>query len=169
VIDEQARSLAIREQSRGEVELSGSAVRLRLTGSRGLVTCMLWNSAFEAQKRNQWNELELTVWALTRLQPHFIAPWLFQSWNLAYNVSVEADRPRDKYFYIARGIELFGSRRASKCQPTRPSLEYWFLHPTQNRSFGRNQLSAFGISTEHDPAPRSRSGSILDSGCDLWR
>ena len=69
VINKQAADLAIREQSRGEVELLGSAVRLGLTGSRGLVTCMLWNSAFEAQKKNQWNELELTVRALTRLPP----------------------------------------------------------------------------------------------------
>lgn len=106
VIDVQAEKLAIREQSRGEVELLGSVVRLGLTGSRGLVTCVLWHSAFEAQKKNQWNELEVIVRALTRLQPHFITPWLFQSWNLAYNVSVEADRPRDKYFYIARGVEL---------------------------------------------------------------
>src|SRR5262245_5197367 len=62
--------------------------------------------AIDKQKKNQWNEMEVLVRSLTKLQPHFITPWLFQSWNLAYNVSVESDRVRDKYFYITRGIEL---------------------------------------------------------------
>src|SRR5262249_5168321 len=34
------------------------------------------------------------------------SPWLFQGWNLAFNVAVECDRPRDKYYYITRGIGL---------------------------------------------------------------
>lgn len=158
VIDEQARSLAIREQSRGEVELLGSAVRLGLTGSRGLVTCMLWNSAFEAQKRNQWNELELTVRALTRLQPHFIAPWLFQSWNLAYNVSVEADRPRDKYFYIARGIELLarGERQNANQPDLRWSIGFYTQHKIGRSDETNYQRSVFQLSMipphERDPA-----------------
>ena len=87
-------------------DLSGAVVRLGLTGSRGLATCVLWTNAIDKQKKNQWNELEVLVRSLTKLQPHFITPWLFQSWNLAYNVSVESDRVSDKYFYITRGIDL---------------------------------------------------------------
>src|ERR1700704_6437699 len=100
VVEKLANRLAIREESRGEVDLSGSVVRLTLTGSRGLATCVLWNNAIDKQKKNQWNELELVVRSLTKLQPHFITPWLFQSWNLAYNVSVESDRVADKFFYV---------------------------------------------------------------------
>jgi hypothetical protein len=106
VVDAQASELAIREQSHGEVELTGAVVRLGLTGSRGFVTCALWWLAMEKQKKNQWNELEVVIGSLTKLQPHFIKPWLFQSWNLAYNVSVEADRVSDRYFFITRGINL---------------------------------------------------------------
>ena len=94
-VDAQAEQLAIREQNRGEVRLVDSALRLTLFGSRGLVTCALWIGAIEKQKKNQWNELEMYVRTLTKLQPHFITPWKFQSWNLAYNVSVESDRPSD--------------------------------------------------------------------------
>ena len=73
----------------------------------------LWIYSMDAFKKNQWNELEFYTHALTKLQPHFVTPWLFQSWNLAYNVSVESDRPFDKYFYIARGVQLLaeGERR----------------------------------------------------------
>lgn len=106
VVLPRADSLGLRENSQGEVELTGSALRLTLTGSRGLVVCYLWWKAEEEQKKNEWNQLELTIRALTKFQPHFIRPWLFQSWNLAYNVSVESDRIRDKYFYISRGISL---------------------------------------------------------------
>src|SRR5688500_9013400 len=101
VAEARARAPGRREGTRGEARLGDSAVRISLFGSRGLVTCVLWMGAIEKQKKNQWNELELYVRHLTKLQPHFIIPWQFQSWNLAYNVSVESDRPRDKLFYIA--------------------------------------------------------------------
>ena len=66
----------------------------------------LWSWALDAQKKSRWNELELYVHWLTRLQPHFISPWPFQSWNMAYNVSVGNDQDKDKYFYISRGTQM---------------------------------------------------------------
>jgi hypothetical protein len=107
-IDPQAFDLAIREQHRGEVELVGAVIRQSLIGSRGFVTCYLWVTMQNQQKRNQWNELEISARALAKLQPHYVQPWLFQSWNLSYNVSVEADRVSDRYFFITRGIQLLG-------------------------------------------------------------
>src|SRR5271166_2388650 len=104
VVEAKATELGMLEENRGNVKLAGAAVRLSLTGSRGLAICILWNVAMDLQKKNKWSELELVTLSLSQLQPHFISPWMFQSWNLAYNVSVEADRVRDKYFYIVRGI-----------------------------------------------------------------
>jgi hypothetical protein len=113
VINPQAIRLQLKETSRGEVELTSSAVRLLLTGSRGLAVTMLWYNAMEKQKRNEWHDLELLVKSITKLQPYFITPWLYQSWNLSFNVAVECDRPRDKYYYIGSGLELLaeGERR----------------------------------------------------------
>src|SRR4051812_20427608 len=81
VVEAQARPLGVLESSRGDVELSGKFLRLSLTGMRGLVTSALWMTALEQQKKNQWNSLEGTVRTLTKLQPHFVTPWIFQSWN----------------------------------------------------------------------------------------
>src|ERR1700676_789513 len=92
-----AEELGLREKNQGEVELTGAALRLSLTGSRGLVVCVLWIMAQDKQTHHEWNELELIIRTLTKLQPHFITPWLFQTWDLAYNVSVEADRIKDEY------------------------------------------------------------------------
>ena len=157
-IDRQARDLAIREENRGEVDLTGAVVRLGLTGSRGLATCFLWNSAMEKQKKNQWNELEVLVRSLTKLQPHFITPWLFQSWNLAYNVSVESDRIRDKYFYISRGIELLGQgERQNRDHPDlRWSIGHYTMHKVMQSDETNYLRSLFQLSVippnERDPA-----------------
>jgi hypothetical protein len=130
VVSKQAEQLALREQSRGDVDLIGSIVRLSTIGSRGAATCWVWNQALDAQKKNQWNLLELHVRTMTKLQPHFITPWIFQSWNLAYNVSVESDRVNDKYFYITRGLELLseGERRNHDNPEMRWSVGFFLQH-----------------------------------------
>jgi hypothetical protein len=117
-MEAQAAGLELRELDRGEVELTGAALRLSLSGLRGIAVCFLWKTATDKQARQEWNEVELLVRSLTKLQPHFITPWLFQSWNLAYNVSVESDRIKDKYFWITRGIELLAEgERQNKNHP----------------------------------------------------
>src|SRR5262249_55218991 len=113
VIEERAQDLQRRERDRGEDELTSSAVRLILTGSRGVAVTLLWYQVDQRFHKHKWNEVELLVNSITELQPYFITPWLFQSWNLAFNVSVECDRPRDKYYYVSRGLQLLaeGERR----------------------------------------------------------
>ena len=114
----QSYALDLRELEQGDPEIAGEAARLMLTGSRGFAVAYLWHSAIEAQKRNDFHKMEKRIQAVTSLQPHFITPWLFQSWNIAYNVSVEMQGSGDMYFYIARGIELLGRGRAAQ-QPYR--------------------------------------------------
>src|SRR5262245_41530263 len=108
VVKPQAYRLQLREEAKGDVELTSSAVRLLLIGSRGVAVTMLWYNAMDKQKRNEWHEMELIVKSITKLQPYFITPWLYQSWNISFNVAVECDKPRDKYYYISRGLELLG-------------------------------------------------------------
>jgi hypothetical protein len=118
VVEAQANELSLREENLGAVELTGSAIRLSLTGSRGLAVAILWMNAMEKQKKNQWDELEMLVSSVTKLQPHFMTPWLFQSWNLSYNVAVKCDAISDQYFYIARGMELLADgERQNHNQP----------------------------------------------------
>lgn len=106
ILEPWGNGLDLREQALGEAELTGTVVNLTLTGSRGVALWMLWDSAQDMQKRGQWSELNLTVKAITKLQPHYTGPWQFHSWNLAYNVPAELVRVEDKYYYITRGMEL---------------------------------------------------------------
>src|SRR5258708_19797774 len=66
-----ATRLDLREENLGEVELTGSAIRLSLTGSRGLAVCALWVSADAKQKKNHCTELPFLLPSITTLQPHF--------------------------------------------------------------------------------------------------
>jgi hypothetical protein len=157
-IQAKADELKIREKDRGEVELSGAAARVGVIGFQGLLTCILWRSAMEMQAKNQWNELRLQVDWLTRLQPHFITPWLFQSWNLSYNVSVESDRVADKYYYITEGINLLarGERQNANNPDLRWSIGFYTEHKICKSDETNLQRSLFQLSLipphERDPA-----------------
>lgn len=105
VIEARAEENDLRETNIGQVDLGGSAARFALTSFRGPLICALWWEATERQKRHEWNQLELLIRTLAKLQPHFKRPWEYQAWNLAFNVSVEFDRVQDKYFYIAEGTK----------------------------------------------------------------
>src|SRR5262249_40610510 len=101
-----------------------------------LAVTSLWLAALEKQKRHEWSELEVLVNSLTKLQPHYISPWLFQSWNLSFNVSVECDRSRDKYFYISRGIELLAEGERKNSPPPTPEGLQAPAHPEMRYFIG---------------------------------
>ena len=124
----QARRSELRELERGDPELAGLTARQALTGVRGFAVAGLWYAAIDKQKRNDFHEFERLVKAVTSLQPHFVTPWIFQSWNIAYNVSVEMHGLGDMYFYIARGIELLaeGERRNRRSPDMRYQIGFYY-------------------------------------------
>ncbi len=127
-IQSQAVRYELRELEQGDPEILGSVARLSLVGSRGVAVTVLWYNAIEQQKRNDFHKFEQLVKAVTTLQPHFITPWIFQSWNIAYNVSVEMQSMGDMYFYIARGIELLseGERRNKRSPDMRYQIGFYY-------------------------------------------
>ncbi len=129
-VQNQAQRLEVWESdpTEGEADISGSAARLALTGSRGVAVTVLWLSAIEKQKRNDFHEFEQRVGMVTKLQPNFITPWIFQSWNIAYNVSVEMHGSGDMYYYIVRGIQLLaeGERRNKRSPDMRYQIAFYY-------------------------------------------
>jgi hypothetical protein len=153
-----AEELAMREVTRGDVELGGSALRLVLTGSRGLVICVLSNEIVRAHERNQWNREELITRYLTKLQPHYIKIWTYYSWNLAYNVSVEEDRVKDRYYFMTRGISLIaeGERQNRNNPDLRWNIGTYFQDKIGRHDEKDKLLCLFQMSCmdplERDPA-----------------
>lgn len=95
------------EAAIGQIDTGSFVMKLFLLGGfRGIVANYLWQQADENKRDHDWDRLKTNVDMITRLQPHFLSIWTFQSWNLAYNVSVEWDAPEDKYEWIKQGIKF---------------------------------------------------------------
>jgi hypothetical protein len=168
-IEQQASSeaLELRELEQGDPEITSTAMRLGTLGSRGFVITALWRAAIEKFKRNEWHEFEFLVRTVTRLQPNFTTPWIYQSWNLSYNVSVENDRLNDMYFYITRGIELLaeGERMNRKSPDMRYQIGFYYQNKFSVSDKVRTLSSLFQLSCvppeDRKPARlRDKTGQI---------
>ena len=148
----QADTLELRELDSGDPEVAGSAARHSMLGLQGVVITVLWNQAIEKQKRGEYHDFELLVNIVTELQPNFIQPWLFQSWNISYNVSVENEKLGDMYFYIARGIELLakGDRRNTKVYRGGEDKEWKVGSPDIRYMIGFYYQNKFSVSDKVD-------------------
>ena len=155
VVKPQARKLALLEEEIGNVEVAGRALELALTGSRGLAVSYLWFNVTELQKKNRWNEMELLTRSLTKLQPHFITPWLFQSWNFAYNVYAELDRPREKLYYLSLGCQMLaeGEKRNRFNPDLRYNIGFYLQHKINQSDETNVNRSLFQLANIH-PAER---------------
>jgi hypothetical protein len=160
IVEPMATRLKVREVARGQVDLTSSVVALTLTGSRGLVVTFLWYGATKYHERHEWNKLELFIAPITKLQPHFITPWLYQGWNLAYNVSVECDRPHDKYYYVSRGLHLLAEGERRNHEQSAEPGEAGVGQPDLRHFIGVAYQGKFGISDE-----RVTMRSLLELSC----
>jgi len=77
-----------------------------LGGFRGLIANALWIRANDLQQDDKFFEAaQLASW-ITDLEPSFTQVWLFQGWNMAYNISVKFKDFPDRWRWVERGIEL---------------------------------------------------------------
>lgn len=166
-VSARADKLSLTDLSAGEADLTGSAARLVLTGSRGLAQAILWYQAEEKKKRHEWNKLDLLVNTITKLQPHSPSPWVYQSWNIAYNVSVESDRVRDKFYYIAKGIQLLA--KGVRLNKDQPDMRYMLGFYYQNKFGVADETNSFRslfqmacIDPRDRDAAKLRSGNSVD-------
>ena len=86
-----------------------------LGGFRGLISNFLWMRASDLQQDDKYFEAaQLADW-ITDLEPHFAEVWVFQAWNMAYNISVKFKENgpgdfSDRWRWVERGIELLRDR-----------------------------------------------------------
>jgi hypothetical protein len=77
-----------------------------LGGFRGLISNFLWIRANDLQTNDKYFEAaQLADW-ITKLEPTYAAVWVFQGWNMAYNISVKFKDFPDRWRWLERGIEL---------------------------------------------------------------
>ena len=88
---------------------------------RGLATDILWMRADELQAAGQYFEAQTLAEWITTLQPHFPNIWGFQAINMAYNLSVSAEEPYQRWTWIRRGMELL-RQKGIPLNPQAPKL-----------------------------------------------
>jgi hypothetical protein len=90
----------------GQVDPTSETIRLATLGMRGVAEDILWWKANKFQMKKDWTNLRATLEQISKLQPHSIAVWRYQAWNLSYNVSVAFDDYHDKYYWVIEGIKF---------------------------------------------------------------
>src|SRR5580698_9383107 len=81
-----------------------------LGGFRGLISNFLWMRANDLQINDQFFEAaQLANW-ITDLEPHFTQVWVYEGWNMAYNISVKFKDPSDRWRWVQNGIDLLRDR-----------------------------------------------------------
>jgi hypothetical protein len=75
---------------------------------RGLVVDILWMRAERLKEEGQFFDAKQLADWITKLQPRFASVWDFQSWNMAYNISVAipSTQPEERWRWVKNGYEL---------------------------------------------------------------
>jgi len=94
------------EAQLGDIDPTGQTIKLATLGLRGVAVNVLWEKANEYRKKKDWTGYSAVLTQIAKLEPHFIAVWRHQAWNLSYNVSVEFDDYRGRYAWVIKGIEF---------------------------------------------------------------
>jgi hypothetical protein len=89
-----------------EVPPALTFVMAGLGGFRGVAAEVLWFRANRLQDEGRFLELvQLAGW-ITMLDPHAAEAWVYNAWNLTYNVSIMMGRAEDRLRWVANGIAL---------------------------------------------------------------
>jgi len=100
-----------------------------LGGFRGLISNYLWIRSNDLQLDDKFFEAaQLADW-ITDLEPHFEQVWVFEAWNMAFNISVKFKDASDRWRWVEQGIELLRDR-ALRYNPVAPSIYQqlaWFF------------------------------------------
>ena len=152
-IKNHAEDNELRELDLGDPEIESAAFQVSLVGSRGLAITVLWRQVIQAQLRGEYQMMQFYSKLVTRLQPHFVQPWLYQAWNITYNVSVENDQLGDAYYYIASGVSLLSEGDRINTRTHRrggdsyvvgsPDIRYWLGFYMQNKFTVADKVNTF--------------------------
>lgn len=116
---------------------SESIPLLLLGGLRGIAVDFLWARAIARHEEKKYYELLTINNLIARLQPNFPAVWIFQAWNMAYNIAHEWDAAQNKWKWIHTGLN-FAKKGAVK-NPGSGDLffevGYMYLHLFDQRFF----------------------------------
>jgi len=140
------------EQSFGNVDPSSATMNLILLGLRGPAANLLWIDLDHAKDTKNWSKCLALTNSIILLQPHFQKVWVFNGWNLAYNISSEWDDVRDRYLWVKEGAKFF---RKGTGVNNRFTELFWYTGDTLGKKLGRSdEWEYFRKFFLQDPDPK---------------
>ncbi|MBI4221302.1 MAG: hypothetical protein HY607_01280 [Planctomycetes bacterium] len=116
---------------------SESIPLLLLGGLRGIAVDFLWARAIARHEEKKYYELLTINNLIAKLQPNFPAVWIFQAWNMAYNIAHEWDAARNKWKWVHMGLTF--AKKGTVKNPTSGDLFFelghMYLHLFDQRFF----------------------------------
>ena len=83
------------------------ALCLQALGSfRGMIVNALFIRAEEYKNQGRYYDAMQLASAICKFQPRFPSVWEFQSWNMAWNISITAYTPEERWNWIYNGVKL---------------------------------------------------------------
>jgi hypothetical protein len=122
-LQQQARAERLAQESLGKVDPISGTAQLVCFGFRGVAVTFLWQEVMELNKRERWFEIKPVLNSITLLQPNFHSPWLYQAWNMAWNIANAWEAVKDQYYWISEGAK-FMKEACAKNQGV-PDLEWY--------------------------------------------
>jgi hypothetical protein len=119
----------------GEIDPASETIKLATLGMRGVAANILWEKANYYKKTKDWTSLSATLEQIVKLQPNFVSVWIYQGWNLSYNISVEFDDYHDRYYWVMKGIDFLKEGTSYNTQEPRLVSE---IGETIGRKIGRS-------------------------------
>ncbi len=133
-----------RESNQGSLYLDPTeTIPMILLGSfRGVLVDFLWIRGIARFEERKFYELLAINNLIAKLQPQFPSVWIFQAWNMSYNIAHEWESPENKWKWIKAGLE-FAEKGALK-NPTSGDLffeiGYIYFHKFDSVSFKYNDF-----------------------------
>ena len=73
---------------------------------RALAVDYLWIGLQKMQENGRYFDANQRAEWICQLQPHFPSVWIFQAWNMSYNISVAMNSGPDRWRWVKNGFEL---------------------------------------------------------------
>jgi len=86
-------------------QLAIEAPRLTVGGFRGLLAMYLWQGAEDDKNERRWQALDTKYNMIGKLEPYFTSVYIFNAWNLAYNLSAQWHDVPNKYLWVLKGLD----------------------------------------------------------------
>jgi len=77
---------------------------------RALAVDYLWIGLQKMQEEGRYFDANQRAEWICQLQPHFTSVWVFQAWNMSYNISVAMNSGDDRWRWVKNGYELLRDR-----------------------------------------------------------